>query len=73
MAFRLAHRKTHGNLVEKWRIRCRDLLSGKVITDVKVQFVTPDRHRPVINQRLIGTTIRIGDRAGNDATCTAVR
>ena len=45
----------------------------QIVPDVKVQFVTADRHRPVVNQRLIGSTIRIRDRAGHDATCAEVR
>src|SRR5260370_22960885 len=68
MAFRLAHRKAQGNLVKKRRIGCRHLPTGKIGPYAERQFVTADRHGPVINQWLIGSAICIRDRTGHDAT-----
>ena len=62
MAFGLADRKPQRNLVEKWRIRHRHLPLGKILADTEHQFVAADRHRPAIDQRLIGSAVRVGDR-----------
>src|SRR6202048_4562887 len=66
MAFGLAHRKPQRNSIEKRWIRCRHVPCGKVVPDAERQFVTADRHRPAANQRLIGSAIRVGDRARHD-------
>ena len=73
MAFGLAHGKAQGNSVKKRRIGCSCLPSGKIAPHAERQFVTADRDRPVVNQQLIGSAIRVRERAGRDAACAEIR
>src|SRR5258706_3122607 len=67
VAFRLAHRKTQWDAIEKRRIRHRHLPCGKVIADAESQFVTADRYRPATDQPPIGPAVRIGYGTRYDA------
>src|SRR6202030_4408242 len=63
MALGLADGKPQRYQVQKRRVRHRHLSLRKILADTKHQFVAADRHRPPMNERMIGAAVGVGDRA----------
>src|SRR5260370_14478157 len=72
MTLRFGDRKSHRHHVEEWRISLLRLNAREIIADMKPNFLTADRQRPIADQRGVGAAVAIAG-SPRDNTLLAAR
>src|SRR5262249_42700488 len=73
VALRFGDRESDGHDVEEWRITLGGLQAREIIAHMETQLVTPDRQRPLADQRRIGAAVAIARDTRDDAMLPTCR